>query len=157
MSYQQDLAKLHKERKARFYPIDGELVKAKAELEDIRRHIREAQSELDRLSELRLEIAGHPSLRNLIVAVCTVYGISRDELSSELRTRAYVRARKHLCYIARRDFGASLHQLGRILNRDHTTIIHYSRSAGKNPGTFKDETAALDAFLYGKDAEPMVG
>jgi chromosomal replication initiation ATPase DnaA len=61
--------------------------------------------------------------------VCGVYGISRDDLATKGRGRLDVNeARQFLCLYAMRR-GISSAQIGRFLDRDHTTILHATRQA----------------------------
>jgi len=57
--------------------------------------------------------------------VCNIYGITMDKLKGKERYHTYVMARVHFCRHMRLIHNASFKTLGKFLNRDHTTIIHY--------------------------------
>jgi hypothetical protein len=57
--------------------------------------------------------------------ICKIYGISLDNLKCKERYHIYVMARVHFCRHMRLIHNASFKTLGKFLNRDHTTIIHY--------------------------------
>lgn len=57
--------------------------------------------------------------------ICNIYGISMDNLKGKERYHTYVMARVHFCRHMRLIHNASFKTLGKFLNRDHTTIIHY--------------------------------
>jgi len=57
--------------------------------------------------------------------VCNIYGITMDNLKGKERYHTYVMARVHFCRHMRLVHNASFKTLGKFLNRDHTTIIHY--------------------------------
>jgi hypothetical protein len=59
--------------------------------------------------------------------ICNIYGISMDNLKGKERYHTYVMARVHFCRHMRLIHNASFKTLGKFLNRDHTTIIHYFR------------------------------
>lgn len=64
-------------------------------------------------------------LRQIMVRVSMVTGISPHDMRSNIRVRKVVFARKMFCYWSRRLTVKSFPQIGRFLgNRDHTTIIH---------------------------------
>jgi hypothetical protein len=56
--------------------------------------------------------------------VCESYAISRDTLMSARRTCEIVRPRHVYSYLAARLTKASLPQIGRSLDQDHTTVMH---------------------------------
>jgi chromosomal replication initiation ATPase DnaA len=59
--------------------------------------------------------------------ICNIYGITIDKLKCKERYHTYVMARVHFCRHMRLIHNASFKTLGKFLNRDHTTIIHYFR------------------------------
>lgn len=61
-----------------------------------------------------------------IATLVTNYtGITMEEISGKLRTSSIVLARMAFCYLARKYVpNISLSEIGRQINRDHTTIIH---------------------------------
>lgn len=64
------------------------------------------------------------SAYRVIDAVAKEYGFTRDDLIDYGRTKNIVRCRQMAMYAARKLTNMTLPQIGRLLNRDHTTIIH---------------------------------
>lgn len=64
-----------------------------------------------------------PSLRPLYFAACEAYGIPPDRLFAPSRLAVLARARFAFYRLARRYTNHSLAALGRMVGRDHTTII----------------------------------
>jgi hypothetical protein len=56
--------------------------------------------------------------------VCESYAISKDALVCARRTSEIVRPRHVYCFLASRLTKASLPQIGRSLDQDHTTVMH---------------------------------
>lgn len=75
-------------------------------------------------------------------------GVPLREIMSDRRCQRTARARKAICWLARRVTQRSLPQIGRALNRDHSAVIHASRTAellrGRDPA-FKRLTDRLAA------------
>jgi chromosomal replication initiator protein len=63
------------------------------------------------------------SLDAIISFVCQAYGISFDDLRSRSRKRDRVIARNTVFYLARKHTELSLVEIGRRLNRKHSTVI----------------------------------
>ena len=60
----------------------------------------------------------------IFTAVCRKYGVTRSELESTSRKKELTQPR-HLCiYLIREVTGMSLPQIGKIFNRDHTTVLN---------------------------------
>lgn len=97
-------------------------------------------------------------VRRIMEAVCEVYKISVHEMVGPVRHRYLVAPRFHAIALAvdlRPDL--SLTTIGRLFNRDHSTIIN-ARNVWKT-ATIEGKGAhikAVNAILF-PDAEPMVG
>lgn len=61
---------------------------------------------------------------DVVEAVASNAGITREQLLGRNRGREFVRPRQDLMRILRHDYGMPYPQIGRLLDRDHTTIIH---------------------------------
>jgi chromosomal replication initiator protein len=66
--------------------------------------------------------AGSVSL--IIEVVAAASGIGRRELLSRRRARRTVEARQAAMWLARQAAGRSYPAIGRVFNRDHTTVIY---------------------------------
>ena len=68
-----------------------------------------------------------PFVHEIVEAACVAFGIGRNEVMSDRRDRAATRARQAAMFLAKEMTPLSLPQIGRLLNRDHTTVIHAAR------------------------------
>lgn len=59
----------------------------------------------------------------IVEAVCAETGVPDYEILGESRIREFVRARQYAMWKCREQ-GYSFPEIGRVFNRDHTTIIH---------------------------------
>lgn len=94
----------------------------------------------------------------IINVVCTVYQVRRDELLGPRRNHYLIAPRFHAIALAielRPDL--SLLAIGRLFQRDHTTIMH-ARDVWARDTKWRrpDQIAAVEAILF-RTAEPAVG
>lgn len=68
-----------------------------------------------------------PTLRQIIEAVGTFYKVSRIDLLSNRRTADLNLPRHIVFYLARQLTVQALPQIGRSMNRDHTSVLHGAR------------------------------
>lgn len=66
-----------------------------------------------------------PRERNLaeIDAIAELYGYTVDDILGKSKLKALVAVRRK-CAVMLRDKGHTMTEIGRILRRDHTTIVH---------------------------------
>jgi chromosomal replication initiator protein len=102
-----------------------------------------------------------PTLAAIQEAVCTVSGLSPQELLSPRRSARVVRSRQLAMYLARELTPLSLTEIARAFDRDHTTVLHAVRSVAKRlePGSETAETvhrvrAALGRERQGQGLKP---
>jgi chromosomal replication initiator protein len=69
-----------------------------------------------------------PTLEAIQDAVCSVYGVRRDDLLSSSRSQRVVRARQMAMYLTRQLTGMSLAEISRGFDRDHSTVAHAIRA-----------------------------
>jgi chromosomal replication initiation ATPase DnaA len=65
--------------------------------------------------------------------ICNMYGITIDQLKSKGRYSLLVMARVHFSRHMRLIHNASFQTIGKFLNRDHTTILHYFKAYKIDP------------------------
>lgn len=147
MSYQQDLIKAHRERRARIWPVSkpgvsmadlrfwtSEVARLKAQAEALR-------EELGELATAKIEISVNNELAELRDEVCDRLRVSLAQFVSRNRGHRVVKARVEFAVAARKR-GASLLTIAyHIGGRNHTSVLYYLKKGG----------------MYGADAEPMVG
>jgi hypothetical protein len=73
--------------------------------------------------ERPLPAASAGRVRAIIDLVAHEHGIAAEDILGEGRTLTIVRARQNAMWLAARDTPHSLAHIGRIFNRDHTTVI----------------------------------
>lgn len=85
-----------------------------------------------RPSDLRRETNPHvvvstpwkqPSLREIAKLVCAFHQVTDTDFFSDRRNNKSVYARCHFWFLARKFTGRSLPEMGRFVNRDHTTAV----------------------------------
>ncbi|GFO81782.1 MAG: hypothetical protein A49_14090 [Methyloceanibacter sp.] len=68
------------------------------------------------------------TIRDIVKAVCTHFGVSRTYLLSARRHRSIVRPRQIAIYLSAQMLSCSSGSIGRQFgNRDHTTVLHSVR------------------------------
>jgi len=72
-------------------------------------------------------INGHPSIESIVAAVCSVYQISKSEISSRTRARKISEARALTALLVREAEGVTLVELGKCLNRDLSSLSQAAR------------------------------
>jgi chromosomal replication initiator protein len=60
----------------------------------------------------------------ILLAVARYYGVNADDLKSKSRHKQIVEPRQMAMYLLREDAHLSTPEIGRLLNRDHTTVLH---------------------------------
>ncbi len=61
---------------------------------------------------------------NLVSAVAKYYSLGKRSLLGPSRARPIARPRQILMYLLRRELGLPLEEVGRVVGRDHTTVMH---------------------------------
>jgi chromosomal replication initiation ATPase DnaA len=100
------------------------------------------REKLKRLEELRQKqyLNGKYSFQRVLDIVCLVYAVSEEELLSTRRFKHLVLARQQIIRILRDKRGMPWSEIGRRLNRDHSTVLHcYNSMQPALLGTAYDE------------------
>jgi chromosomal replication initiator protein len=88
-------------------------------------------------------VADSPSVGAIQEAVCSVLGVSRQDLLSPSRTARVSRARHVAMYLARDLTSLSLAQIAREFDRDHTTVLHAVRIVSSRLDPDSETSAVL--------------
>lgn len=64
------------------------------------------------------------TVSELMDIVCEVCDVERNDVLSERRYQELVVARQLFCWFANRELKQTLAHIGKVLKRDHTTVIH---------------------------------
>ena len=78
----------------------------------------------------RLYINDYVRFRTAIQAVCNVTGVKRRHILGQRRFRHYTDARHMAMLLTRQSTKLSLTSIGRLFERDHSTVIHALNSIG---------------------------
>lgn len=66
-----------------------------------------------------------PSLRTIMLEVCEEHGVVPADIAGHDSRQHVVQARRVYCIMARARSKYSFTSIGRSINKDHTTVIHY--------------------------------
>jgi chromosomal replication initiator protein len=80
---------------------------------------------------------------NIIKEICKFYSLSYEDITSKSRKREIVKARFIAIYLIRTETDYVLSQIGKLFNRDHSTILH-SIKIINNTLTLKYDTDISD-------------
>ena len=89
----------------------------------------------------------HPTVSEVMFAVCRHYRLPRIEMVSMRRAREVARPRQVAMYLSKRLTPLSLPNIGKIFgDRDHTTVIHACRQIEKLMLSDPNTRAAVEAI-----------
>lgn len=115
-------------RAARAVRLQAALQEQRAAEQERIAKIRKDASERAKAYAAELRLAGHryrPTVAEIERRACDLFGLSRQELHGNRRSRNVVFARQFVMYWAARLTPLSTPQIGRLLGgRDHTTVLH---------------------------------
>jgi hypothetical protein len=74
-------------------------------------------------------VAARTPRKQIIREVCAEYNVSETDVLSHRRTQCLIRPRQKICYRLKNETMASLPEIGRLMNRDHSTIVYSIRKA----------------------------
>jgi len=80
-------------------------------------------------------VRGPYSIEEIMQTTAKAYSIGIDELCGRSRRQRLVRPRHFAMYLCRRYTDASLKDIGRAFNRDHTSVMHAIRSVEQKTAT----------------------
>ena len=95
----------------------------------LKRRIRLIAALLERLEQRRgiMERSAQPSVEAIMRAACAHFGVTLLDMQSHRRSKHINRPRQIAAYLANQLTSQSLPQIGRRMERDHTTIVHSIR------------------------------
>lgn len=70
----------------------------------------------------------HPTVHEVLRRVCEAEGVTMADMLSARRHREIARPRQMAMYLAREMTLATLPMIGRVMRRDHTTVLHGVRT-----------------------------
>ena len=72
-----------------------------------------------------LNVAREGGLMDVALRVCVYYEITFDAFISPRRNKILVDARTDFCHLAKKTTRHGCSQIGRFMNRDHTSVLHH--------------------------------
>ena len=75
--------------------------------------------------EIKEEVFTSPEIEVLLSVIDGKLGITYEQMRSASRLREIVFARRVLCVIARRHWDMTYEVIGRLINKDHSSVIYY--------------------------------
>lgn len=60
--------------------------------------------------------------------VCGYYNITYKQMRSRSRLALYINARRAFCFLCRKFTGKSLNKIGKIIDRDHASVLHQTKN-----------------------------
>ena len=72
-----------------------------------------------------LNVAREGGLMDMALRVCVYYEITFDAFISPRRNKILVDARTDFCHFARKTTRYGCSQIGKFMNRDHTSVLHH--------------------------------
>ena len=82
--------------------------------------------------------SGRQSARYVIAKVLVKHGMTFIDIAGQAKSQKFVDCRFEIYYRLRRELGLSLMQVGRMLNKDHTSVLHgYRRMEEKIANGYK--------------------
>ena len=72
-----------------------------------------------------LNVAREGGLMDMALRVCVYYEITFDAFISPRRNKILVDARTDFCHFARETTRYGCNQIGKFMNRDHTSVLHH--------------------------------
>jgi len=100
------------------------------------------------------------TIRDIEQAVCQRFHLTVEQMRGPCRLRKIARPRQMAMYLCRELTQASLPQIGRHFQRDHTTVLHAQRkvaamvAAGGRMPAYLDEVRAILARLTDQHRKP---
>jgi len=73
-------------------------------------------------------IDGVVTLRSVMEAMFKTYGVTQRQLRKRRRTYGLAESRALFCKLAADFTNSSLTEIGRYIDRDHTTVIHFIKA-----------------------------
>jgi hypothetical protein len=85
----------------------------------------------------------------IMESVSKYYQITVSEITEKRRHAKIVRARQVAAYLLREDLRLSLHEVGAIINRDHSSVVHAHKTIREMTtpniaGVFADKTLVME-------------
>lgn len=95
----------------------------------------------------------------VIQAVCRKWNVSIDDVCGRSRKQEVVYTRMIIAYFLRQYTTLSTTKIGRLINRDHSTIIHYLKtydSEFRFNKDFRNFAESINRELQEKEKSPFV-
>jgi chromosomal replication initiation ATPase DnaA len=91
----------------------------------------------------KLDTKGLCDVGQIILSVCTKYGVRSDEIFGKSRVQKVSRARSIAAYILRENTNMTLKEIGDKLNRNHATVVYLINSVAQDKSLLDDAKKCL--------------
>jgi chromosomal replication initiator protein len=91
-------------------------------------------------------------IERILKFVCNYYDISEKAMSREFRDKEIVKARQMYCFLSYQFAGGTMSSIGKLINRDHTTVVYAVNKIKVQKEIYSDLKKELDEIinsLYG--------
>jgi len=78
------------------------------------------------------------TLVSILRGISSITGIPESEIIGRNRVQELVDARRIYCHLARKHTDKTLYSIGRLIKRDHSTVLYYDNTAQNLIKTDKD-------------------
>lgn len=102
---------------------------------------------------IRLSVRGAPTLESILLRVSYETKIDISSILSPSRLPRIARARQLFCWLARHSARRSFPVIGRMCNRDHSTVLHACWKVDTYPELFEPERSRLLEAVKGGDPQ----
>lgn len=87
------------------------------------------------------------TIDEVIKEVCEYFHITHDELAGKGRNKNIVTARAYVIYTCRKFTNYTFEQIGKALNRDHSSIMHLNKKFHDDIGIYPTDKNLYAKFL----------
>jgi len=98
-------------------------------------------------------------LNEIFECICIYYGVSAHDMRKKKRIAEIIRPRQMFCYIAKEETNYSYSEIGRVIWRDHATVLVSHRKIKDEVKIYPDVRDAYNEvinMIYQEKANPML-
>lgn len=75
-------------------------------------------------------------------------GVTVEDILSQVRSRTFVDARHYFCAIMRKQLDYPVTAIGKLMNRDHTTVVHATQKFYDRCETDENYKRVYDSIIF---------
>jgi chromosomal replication initiation ATPase DnaA len=100
----------------------------------------------DEVRKIRKFKRDRVKIEDVLKIIAENCGVKSHEIVSRIRKRTLIDARFIFCYMLKSEFNFTYESIGKILDRDHTTIIHSVKTHKERYQTYNDYKEITDGI-----------